>query len=242
MVVTRSKSALVPYLTRYITRSRNAHIQKRVVAKRTVPKRVQTSLKPTKQQLISKIRRKLTLMDNNNVDYLLKRNVLEWVFAEESFLRTLNKTKEDDWGKSIIGYNTNQWTTKLGETLLKEILYALGKSPSRILEPQEGTNNKRLLPDFDAIDGLYENKARTYSTTGTAGEKILGTPLKYCECRRLYRKHLYIVCMAYQEHEAEHTFHLFEPKSDELKKLLTFYDREFGITYVKATDLLKQIL
>jgi hypothetical protein len=130
----------------------------------------------------------------------------------------------------------------LGENLLKEILNLLKKDPSRVSFPLKGKNGKKLLPDFEGNDGLYENKARTFTTSGTAGEKILGTPLKYCECPRLYNKPLYIVCMGYQEQEADKIFDLFTPKSRELKSLLGFYENNLKIKYVKATDLLKQIL
>jgi hypothetical protein len=48
--------------------------------------------------------------------------------------------------------------------------------------------------------------------------------------------------MAYQEKEADESFHLFTPKSAELKKLLDFYEKEFNIKYVKATDMLKKLI
>jgi hypothetical protein len=177
-----------------------------------------------------------------NLEYLAKQNVVEWLFGDPKFVSSLTKEKEDRWGRELIGYNTNQWTTKLGESVLKEILLLSGDEPERIKTPLRGMNAKKLLPDFETKDALYENKARTYQTTGTAGEKILGTPLKYCECYNLYKKPLNIICMAYQEKEADESFHLFKPKSTELKKLLEFYEKEFKIKYVKATDMLKKLI
>jgi hypothetical protein len=177
-----------------------------------------------------------------DLKYLSKQNVVEWVLGDPKFVKSLTKEKEDKWGRELIGYNTNQWTTRLGENVLKEILLLSGDSPERIQSPLKGINSKKLIPDFETKNGLYENKARTYQTTGTAGEKILGTPLKYCECYRLYKKPLHIICMAYQEKEADESFHLFDPKSAELKKLLNFYEEEFKIKYVKASDMLKKLV
>lgn len=182
------------------------------------------------------------LYNKRSVVYLKKPFVLEWLFEEQTFIKNLSKSREDKWGKKTIGYNTNQWTTKLGESILKEILFLLDKNPSRVRVPMKGSNGKKLMPDFEADDGMYENKARTYTTSGTAGEKILGTPLKYCEIPRLYNKKLYIVCMAYQEKEACKSFQLFNPKSEELKIMLSDLEKKWGIKYLRATDLLKEIV
>lgn len=182
------------------------------------------------------------LRTRDDITYLKKPYVLEWVYSDKLFIKGLTKKKEDEWGKSVIGYPTNQWTTKLGESILKEILLLLDKNPTRVKVPLVGKNNKKLLPDFETDDGMYENKARTYTTSGTAGEKILGTPLKYCEIPRLYKKPLYIVCMAYQEVEASNTFHLFEPQSDELKGMILDFDEKWNIKYLRATELLDEYL
>jgi hypothetical protein len=194
------------------------------------------------KDIILKIKNKLYNVNNQNIKYLTKEYVLEWLFYDSEFVTSLDKKTESEWGKKTIGYDTNQWTTKLGENILKDILTLLGQNPTRINIPIKGQNDKRLLPDFETKYALYENKARTYSTTGTAGEKILGTPMKYCECYRLYKKPLYIVCMAYQEKEANDTFQLFEPKSSELRMLLQYYEKELNIKYIKATDLLKKLI
>jgi hypothetical protein len=130
----------------------------------------------------------------------------------------------------------------LGESILYELLTLQSKKPKKITIGMTGANKKRLMPDFEADDGIYECKARTYKTTGTAGEKILGTPIKYSEVQRLYKKPLYIVCMGYQEVEAENSFGLFKPKSDELKKILQFYEDEIGVKYVKASDIVREIV
>lgn len=130
---------------------------------------------------------------------------------------------------------------KTRETLLKEALEYLGQNPVRICHKQQGENGKYLLPDWETEQCLYECKARTYTTTGTAGEKILGAPWKYSDCYSLYGKPLNIVCMAFQEAEAENDFCLFDSDSPIRKRLLEYYEREAGIKYIKFSDLLKQL-
>ena len=184
---------------------------------------------------------KSILKNNKEVVHLKKYGVLEWLFAERTFINNLTAISEKEWGQQVSGNTGNQWTTKFGEELLSEILMLLNKNPKRIKVAYTGTNGKKLLPDYETDFGLYENKARTFTTSGTAGEKILGTPMKYCECIRLYKKPLFIVCMAFQEIEADVSFQLFNPKSKELQTILNFYN-EMGISFVRTTDLLREYI
>jgi len=176
------------------------------------------------------------------VKYLDKNNVLEWIYNEPNFIKSLTKESENNFGTEVIGYKTNQWTTKLGEGILNDILLLLGKEPSKIKNHQRGSNGKKLDPDRETEEALYECKARNYTTPGTAGEKILGCPIKYCEVPRLYNKPLKIVCMAFQEVEASKDFQLFEPKSEELKMQINFWKECLKIEFIKASDLLDELL
>jgi hypothetical protein len=178
---------------------------------------------------------------NEKTFYLLKDGVLEWLCAEKEFVKNLTQASEKKWGQTIICSNSGQWTTRLGESILEEILRILGENPSRVRSIQKGENGKKLQPDFETELYLYENKCRTYTVSGTAGEKILGAPGKYCECPRLFGKPLFIVCMAYQEVEANEAFTLFNSKTPERLKLLKTY-KDMNIEFIKATDLLKKIL
>lgn len=218
------------------------HFQRRIVKTKKVVKNTINDEK-RKLYLIGKIRNNINKKIKSGsytTEYLLKTGVLEWLFNEKSYINKIDKKSELDWGHSIIGYKTNQWTTKFGERCLYEILELMDLNPRRIENRMKGENGKELVPDWMADDALYECKARTYTTTGSAGEKILGTPDKYKECYRLYKKPLKIVCMGYQEKEAEDDFCRFNPKSEEGKKMLDFYKREFNIEYIKATELLKR--
>lgn len=172
------------------------------------------------------------------VKYLNKSGVLEWIYGDPNFIKPLTQDTEKEWATNIIGYKTGQWTTELGENIINDILTISGKNPRKIKLHKRAANNKKLDPDREADDGLYECKARNYKTTGTAGEKILGCPIKYCEVPRLYGKPLYIVCLGYQEMEAEKDFQLFEPKSKELKMQLAFWKDMFNISFIRATDML----
>jgi hypothetical protein len=180
---------------------------------------------------------------NGRVKYLGREGVLEWIYGEPEWVRKMRKEgSEREWGIGLIGYVTNQWTTELGEHILGDILEVLDKNPRKIKVHQRAANGKRLDPDRDADDGLYECKARNYSTTGTAGEKIMGCPIKYCEVPRLYGKPLYIVCLGFQEVEAEKEFHLFAPQSEELKLQIAFWKDVLRIEFKRATDLLGEII
>jgi hypothetical protein len=193
--------------------------------------------------LLEKLKRKLKHKGARQ-GILSKKNVLDWCFPSSTFVKRLSPCQEKKWGMSLLGYKTNQWTTRCGESILEDALLRLDKNPKRLDKKTQlkGENGRHLVPDFETDDALYECKARTYTTTGTAGEKILGTPWKYSECFKLYKKPLYIVCMGYQEKEAENDFCLFNTKSHVRKQLLDCFERQANIKFIKFTDLLKQLL
>lgn len=212
-----------------------------LLRQRCLHKKVSVSTSNSTERKITMVRERLSKRLGNN-SILLKPGCIDWCFPDSRFVKGLTPESEKKWGISMIGYTTNQWTTRLGESLLKDVLYALGESPRRISTRQAGENGKQLIPDWETDKGLYECKARTYTTTGTAGEKILGSPWKYSDCRDLYKKPLYIVCMAYQQQEAEGDFKLFGSKSPVRQRLLKYYQREAGIQYIRFTDLLSRVI
>lgn len=183
---------------------------------------------------------RLAIDAHSKIRFLNKPGVLEWLYGEPDFIQKLTKESENEWGCNLIGKKSNQWTTILGEYVLEDILRLLKKNPRKIQQPQKGKNGKKLDPDRETDTELYECKARNYTTTGTAGEKILGCPIKYAEVSRLYGKPLTIVCMAYQQKEAEKDFMLFASESElsiELKSQLQFWKEHFQICFARATDL-----
>lgn len=177
---------------------------------------------------------------NTNFKYINRKDVLKWLF--ENIHK--DKPDEDKWGQSIIISNkkNTQYTTRLGEGIVGEILDFLKLEPKSKIK-KKLADGQNIEPDWIANDGVYECKARTWNTTGTAGEKIMGTPLKYAEVPKLYNKTLYIVCIAFQEAEAFNEFKIFgNSKSNEKNEILKFFREKLNIEYIKCTDLLLKIL
>lgn len=177
---------------------------------------------------------------NQNFKYINKKDVLQWLF------QNIHNEKEDEdkWGQSIIQCNkkNTQYTTKLGEGIVGEILEYLKLGPKSKTK-KKLADGQNVEPDWIANDGVYECKTRTWNTPGTAGEKIFGTPYKYAEVPKLYNKPLYIVCIAFQEKEAFESFKIFgNSKSTEKNLILEFYRDKLQIEYIKCTDLLLKIL
>ncbi len=157
------------------------------------------------------------------------------------------KRQEDIWGDQIIGGNGGtQWTTKFCQDIVMEALIKLGRKNVRRAIPHESSiRDKRYQPDLECDDYVYEVKGRNWTTSGTAGEKILGVPLKYGELPRLYNRPLQIILVGYQEYEAREGFAFGDlldsnNQTKELHESLAFY-KEQRIEYVAFTDILKQI-
>lgn len=166
-------------------------------------------------------------------------NLIDWFNCKKPFN---NIKDEKNWGNYIIrkycNYtkkkDTNQWTTRLGEHVVKMLLKLNGHI---IVHKQK---HKGYNIDIETTNLLYEVKSRNYNTTGTAGEKILGVSKKYAEVPTLYGKNVIIVVCGYQEQEAIEKFKLFDPPNN-LKKILDF-EKSLGFTYLRCSDLLKIII
>ena len=151
----------------------------------------------------------------------------------------LTQAEEREWGNKMIGNTiktTSQWTTKLGEYLVYEILNKQG------LNPRRPNTLNHYSPDWETDDYMYEVKSRNWTTTGTAGEKVYGTPLKYAEVPELYKKPLKIVCVAFQEYELTHghTPILGPNIRPEQQKYIDFYNSN-KIFYVPCSELINQL-
>ncbi len=161
-----------------------------------------------------------------------------------------SKNIEKSWGNKILNREdekiTNQWTTELCELLAMEALLILGRKNVRKTKGvQSSVREKKYCPDLECDEYVYEVKGRNWCTPGTAGEKILGVPLKYGELPRLFKKPLQIILVGYQEYEARQNFgfgDLLNEKiqTPELRESLAFY-KEHNIEYVGFTDILEKI-
>lgn len=121
-------------------------------------------------------------------------NVCKWALKHPIIT---NEEQEKAWGNTIIECKkpTAQWTTKLGEYFVEELLQKIGYNV------QKGPKVGRYNPDRETDEYIIEVKTRNWTTTGTAGEKVFGTPLKYASIPKSTGKPLLIVCVAFQEYE-----------------------------------------
>jgi hypothetical protein len=174
------------------------------------------------------------------MNYLKDEDVLRWLH-ENPFSHIKSQTKrkeaEDSWGKKVSGKKSVQWTTELSQDILKEYLTYKGFNVYK--KKYKSKDGKTLDPDFETEDCIYECKCRTWNTSGTAGEKILGTPFKYCELPEISGKKLNIVLMGYQEEEANN-FGIFGSKSKEKNEMVEYWKTK-NIYFVKFTTLLEDI-
>jgi hypothetical protein len=187
--------------------------------------------------------------------FLLRhREVIMWLFGDLSFLPPIekkNKTSdeakykvlEDMWGQAILKTRRpdlkldKQWTNKFGEHLCEEIYVLLGKDVSKPVKKEH------YQPDSEVDDAIIEAKAGTFYTRGTAGEKILGCPLKYAEIPDLYSKPLKILCMGGAEKVCREQYgNLAGAKCSIQKKRFIDCFEENRIYFIGATDILKALV
>tara|TARA_B100001996_G_scaffold317806_2_gene261219 strand:+ start:5779 stop:6411 length:633 start_codon:yes stop_codon:yes gene_type:complete len=153
-------------------------------------------------------------------------------------LRDEAKKKEFEWGNSIINQKDNgNWSTTLGQNLVRDVLKLLGKNP-RKPEKKDG-----YIPDWECDDAIYEVKTRNWTTGGSAGEKVLGVMYKYSDIPVLYGKPLYIVLVAYQEYEYTlGNTKIFGENISERKKTLLDTAAGMDIKYLKFSDLVLPLI
>lgn len=180
--------------------------------------------------------------------------VIRWLFNDLTFLlpnvsrvstppsvKEL-KVLEDNWGRAVMKKRRpdltldKQWTNKFGEHLCEEIYRLIGK-PTTPAKRKGGH-----LPDLENADSVIEVKTQTFYTTGTAGEKILGASFKYAILPTLYGKPLQIICVGGAEKICREQYgNLPGGKCIPQKKAILDFNRERGVEYVGATDILLSI-
>lgn len=196
-------------------------------------------------------------MKNLSTALLDDLKVIQWCYEPLTKVSLVNSTnkplllvaavEEAAWGNIILGkINLKQWTTTLCQNVVKEALIKLGRKNVRKVSSKTGSiRKKKYSPDWECDEYVYEVKGRSWTTPGTAGEKILGVPLKYGEVPRLYGKPLQIILVGYQEYEARENFAFGDlldgnNQTTELKDALKYHsDRK--ISYVGFTKILEQI-
>lgn len=183
--------------------------------------------------------------------------VIRWCYealTEVSLMNTESEKKlkeskeiEKKWGNDVMGTSeSKQWTTTLCQNIVMEALIKLGrKNVSKTVKMKSSIRDKQYEPDLECDEYVYEVKGRSWSTPGTAGEKILGVPLKYGELPKLYKKPLRVVLVGYQEYEARNKYAFGDlldsgNQTPELKGSLEYF-KEHDIEYVGFTDILNEI-
>jgi hypothetical protein len=207
-----------------------------------------------KEVYMEKIVTYISTIESKQIVLLRETSVIQWLLGDTSFLplaEKKNKSKdtealkllEDKWGQDILKKRRpdlkldKQWTNKFGEHICEELCILQNKVP---IKPKAINHYQ---PDLEVEDYICEAKAQTYFTTGTAGEKILGTAFKYAEIPRLYNKPLKIICIGGAEKCCREQYGNLEGKqtSDEKKAFLEFY-KSMNIIYVGASDILKGLV
>jgi hypothetical protein len=188
--------------------------------------------------------------------FLNNKEVLMWIYGKNSFLpsyidkkhttkeREVLKKEEDIWGRSILkkcrpDLDVKQlWTGKLGEELCKEFYTLLGYNVNKPVKKEH------FQPDLEVENSILEIKTETYYTDGTAGEKILGCPFKYCEVPKLYGKKLTIVCLGGAEKACREEYGcLSGPVCKGTKRqLINMYRKSLNIEYIGVTDLCNKLI
>lgn len=130
------------------------------------------------------------------------------------------KSLEKKWGQLIVGGKTKMWSGFLGERLA-ELIYGYSGH----------TEIGRLIIDGETDTHFIEVKTRNYTTSGTAGEKIFYTPIKYGGLP----KPLKVVLCAYQEVEFREVFEERNPQI--LSKYLEFLAGQ-DIEFVMMSELI----
>lgn len=144
---------------------------------------------------------------------------------------------EKKWGNNMIQQTNNgQWTTLLGEGLVFEVLKMRGENPRKVIR-KDG-----FEPDWETDEYIYEVKTSNWWVSGTAGEKVYGTFIKYQNIPELYGKPLRIVCVANQEEELTNgkTKYFGENITKKTQQVLDLAG-SWDIEYIQFSELVKPI-
>lgn len=164
-------------------------------------------------------------------------NIIKW--TKNSYIKNNKKAKDNEynWGNLMIKSVANcMWSSILGEKIVYDLVKRLGFN---IWKPEK---IQGYQPDFETDKYVFEVKTRNWTTSGTAGEKVLGVPYKYSDIPRLYKKPLKIILVAYQEYEyINSNTKLFGNLSEEKKKLLEYW-KENNIEFIQFTKLVRLLL
>ena len=191
----------------------------------------------------------LITTQNENDEYTNLKERIRWALTKpEAIVKQSDITiaqqkkeaqeKEKKWGNEMIRQTNNgQWTTLLGEKLVYDVLQLRGENPRKVVR-RDG-----FEPDWETDEYMYEVKTSNWWVSGTAGEKVYGTFIKYQNIPELYGKPLKIVCVAYQEEELTNgkTKYFGDNITKKTQEILDIA-KSWGIEYIRFSDLVSPIL
>ncbi len=156
--------------------------------------------------------------------YFKHLEVIKWLFGDLSFIegKTMEEKKvaEDAWGRKLTN-KLKDWSGPFSENLVREFLQISGKIARK---PKTIVGRKKYNLDLETDDFIYEIKSQTYYTTGTAGEKIMGSQFKYAEVPQLVNKPLIIIVAACAEKRSEEYGIFPENSCPEQQKIIKMYE------------------
>ena len=156
-------------------------------------------------------------------------------------IKKIKQIKEKLWGNKMIGKIDNKnWAGTLGELTVFDVLKRMNKNPRK---PDKKKCNKcAFKPDWETDDFVWEVKTSNWWVEGTAGEKVLGTAIKYQSIPEIFGKPLRIVCLANQEYELEYgkTKYFGEHVTKKTQQVLDLF-KSWDIEYVRFSDLISSL-
>jgi hypothetical protein len=193
-------------------------------------------IKPKKTKIVKTINANL----RERVEWALNKPAPVQKKADETKKKQKEKLKEEEkkWGNKMNGQIDNvQWTTKLGEGVVYDVLNLRGENPKKPI------SKGGFEPDWETDNYIYEVKTSNWWVDGTAGEKVLGTFIKYQDIPELYGKPLRIVCVAYQEEELTNgkTKYFGENITKKTQQVLDSC-KSWNIEYIKFSDLVSPVM
>ena len=245
---------IINFVSNFIKENKDKNLLNKWLSKENKIK-LDKTIKKTYKENISKKTEKYMEIDNLSSSFKkisLENNLIErinWAIKKPDKIvkidgKSMKKLKEEkekeekEWGNSMINAKNNgQWTTLLGENLVYEILKLKGENPKKVI------SKGGFKPDWETDNYIYEVKTSNWWVSGTAGEKVLGTWIKYQNIPELYNKPLRIVCIANQEHELEHgkVKYFGENITEKTKEILNLA-KSWGIEYIKFSDMVKDLI
>jgi len=175
-------------------------------------------------------------------------SVIRWLFGDLSFIvlshqknKTIEKKqKEDEWGKKMLNLKNpdlkinKQWTNKFGEQVVEEMFQLQG------IETKKYVKKNNFILDLVTPNEQIEVKTGTYYTSGTAHEKIIGTPIKYSSIPDSDNP-LNIVLVGYTEKICRDKYGLLsgDKCTSKIQEYIDFINK-WNIYYIPFTQMLSE--